>query len=130
MVAGPAASPGPATIGAMTDANPSRRRNPVGLASLIAGVLLLLCGVASAGVAVALPQIAESLGTSFQAVSLLIRIPSALLALVALVLGIVGLALRDRPRAAAIVGTTLGASHLVAAGGGTLVSFLVAAVLF
>jgi hypothetical protein len=93
-------------------------------------VLLLLCGMASAGVSVAVPHLVESLGTSFQAVSLLIRVPSALMALVALVLGIVGLVLRDRPRTAAIIGTTLGVAHLVSAGAAMLVSFLVASLLY
>jgi hypothetical protein len=52
------------------------------------------------------------------------------MALVALVLGIVGLVLRDRPRTAAIIGTTLGVAHLVSAGAAMLVSFLVASLLY
>ena len=105
------------------------RRSPVGLVSLVAGVLLLLWGLVASALRMALPALLASVGTSFGIVSLLIMLPGLLLALVALGLGMGGLLQRDRPRDAAVIGTPLGASHLVLAGGGALASAL-AGVLF
>ena len=105
------------------------RRSPIGLASLVAGVLLLLWGLVASALRMAMPALLASVGSSYGIVSLLIMLPGLLLALVALGLGIGGLLQRDRSRVAAVIGTTLGASHLVLAGGGSLASAL-AGVLF
>lgn len=114
----------------MTEIAPARRRSPVGIASLVAGVLLLLWGLVGSALRMALPAIMESAATSYGVASMLIMIPGLLLALLALVLGVIGLLLRDRPRVAAIIGTTLGASHLLLAAGGALASLLAGALFY
>lgn len=90
-----------------------RRGNPAGLVSLAFGILLLLAGIAAQALSPALPFIMERTGMSFRMVPLLFGVPQALLATIATVAGFVGLLLRDRARVPAIIGTTLGASHLV-----------------
>lgn len=100
----------------MTTAQPGapRRGNRLGLVSLAFGILLLVAGIASQALSPALPVILERTGMSFQMVPLLFGIPQALLATIATAAGVIGLLLRDRARAEAIIGTTLGASHLIA----------------
>ena len=64
------------------------RRSPIGLASLVAGVLLLLWGLVASALRMAMPALLASVGSSYGIVSLLIMLPGLLLALVALGLGI------------------------------------------
>lgn len=106
-----------------------RRKNPVGLASLVFGILLVLLTLAWRVLSPALPRIVQSFDLPLSAVSLFMVVPSAVVAVIATILGIVGLLLRDRRRAAAIIGTTLGASTLINLVVGTVGSLLVAAVL-
>lgn len=107
----------------------SRRGNPAGIASLAFGILLVLAGIAAHALSPALPFILERTGMSYQAIPFLFGIPQAVIATIATALGTVGLLLRDRTRAAAIIGTTLGASHLVVSLIGSLGGVLVAAAL-
>lgn len=88
------------------------RRNLLGIASLVAATLLLLASIAGQLLYPLVPFLANELGMSYQTLPMLVSIPSALLATIATALGIAGLLLRDRARTAAIIGTTLGASHL------------------
>lgn len=101
----------------------------MGIASLAFGTLLLLAGVASQALNPVLPLLLERTGMSFSMIPLLFGLPQAILAAIATVLGIVGLLLRDRARVPAIIGTTLGASHLVISLTGLLGAGVVAAVL-
>ena len=86
-----------------------RHGNPLGVVSLVAGVVSmtrpLVYDMGS--------FLADGLAVSYQSVSMLISISYALLAIIAIVLGVMGLRARDRARATAIVGTTLGAVSLV-----------------
>ncbi|MGP9844816.1 hypothetical protein [Brachybacterium sp. 107] len=93
----------------------SRGANPFGVASVIAGVLLLLVGTATIMLSPAIPLILSRFQLPYQFVGLLTALPQALIALVGTVLGIVGLLAKGRRRVAAIIGTTIGASHLVTA---------------
>ena len=115
----------------MTTAQPSapRRGNPLGLVSLAFGVLLLLASIVTQSLAPALPVILERTGASFRMVPLLFGIPQALLATIATAAGIVGLLLRDRVRVTSIIGTTLGASHLIVSLIGLLCAGIVGTVL-
>ncbi|MGP9536875.1 hypothetical protein ACT3SP_02630 [Brachybacterium sp. AOP43-C2-M15] len=113
----------------MTQTASPPRRNPIGLASLVAGILLLLVGFVVQSTTPAIPLLVERYGLSYQLLPLLYAIPQAVIAVIATALGVVGLVLRDRPRAAAIIGTTLGASHLVVGLVGMVGSFLVGAAL-
>lgn len=90
-----------------------RRSNPLGLASLIAAALLLVASIAGQLLYPLVPILAAEIGMSYQTIPMLISIPSAVLATLATALGIAGLLVRDRARTAAIIGTTLGASHLI-----------------
>lgn len=104
-----------------------RGANPVGVASLVVGVLLLLAGVAAQSSAALLPLLMERTGLSYRALPLLISLPGIALALLATVLGVIGLLQRERRRTAAIIGTTLGGSHLLVSIAGVLGSALVVA---
>lgn len=106
-----------------------RRGNPFGIASLIFGVLLLLAGIAAQSFAPAIPTLVAENRMSFRMIPLLISLPPAVLAVMTTVLGIIGLLVRGRARVAAIIGTTLGASHLIVGVAGLLGSGLVAAAL-
>lgn len=106
-----------------------RRGNPFGIASLVFGILLILAGIATQALSPALPIIMERSGMSFRMVPLLFGIPQALLATIATVAGVIGLLLRDRARVPAIIGTTLGASHLAVSLVGVLGAGIVGAVL-
>lgn len=108
---------------------PARHGNPFGVASLVAGVLLLLAGIVVQSSAPAIPFLLARTGAPHQVIPLVISLPSAILAVIATVLGIVGLLLRDRNRIPAIIGTTLGASHLIAAVAGLIGSRIVVALL-
>ncbi|WP_114855923.1 hypothetical protein [Brachybacterium sp. YJGR34] len=113
----------------MTDTSTPRRGNPAGIASLAVAILLLLASIAAHALAPALPLLLDQAGMSYRVVPLLITGPQVLLAIIAAVLGIIGLLLRDRPRVLALIGTTLGVSHLVVAVVGALASGVVAALL-
>lgn len=113
----------------ITEPGTPRRGNPVGIASLAFGILLLLAGLAAQAISPALPFSLERTGMSYQAIPFLFGIPQAVLATIATALGIVGLLLRDRARVPAIIGTTLGASHLIVSLVGSLGGVLVVATL-
>ena len=106
-----------------------RRGNPAGLVSLVFGILLLLANVAAQSLAPAIPVFLAKSGMSYQVIPLLFGIPQAVVAVIATALGIVGLLLRDRPRVPAIIGTTLGASHLISSVIGLLGAGIVGAAL-
>lgn len=94
---------------------PAPRPNPAGLASLIAGAVLLLLGFVRILISQSLPLFLDRLDLSFPQVSIWLQaanVLSALIALVTVVLGVVGLLLPGRRRTAAIIGTTLGAAQL------------------
>lgn len=98
----------------MTETSTVRRRsNPLGVASLVAAALLLVASIAGQLLYPLVPFLANEIGMSYQTLPMLISIPSALLATIATALGIAVLLLRDRARTAAIMGTALGASHLI-----------------
>ena len=103
-----------------------RRSNPFGLASLIAGVLLLILSIAAQALT---PVVASGPGVPLRTSMLIPPLLPAIMAAIATVLGIIGLLLRDRPRTAAIIGTTLGASLLVVRVVGIIGEELVKAVL-
>lgn len=100
------------------------RGNAVGVASLVAGVLLVLASIAAQIIVPLLPWIATELGFSYGTIPYLMSLPPAILATIATALGIVGLLLHDRTRVAAIIGTTLGVSHLLVGMAGVLSSAL------
>jgi len=89
------------------------KANPVGTASLITGILLLLVSIATTGVSQALPLIMQEFDLSIAQVAWILPLPSGIVAVVATVLGVIGLVLPGRRRVAAIIGTTLGAAHLI-----------------
>lgn len=103
---------------------PRPRGNPVGVASLVAGVLLVLASIAAQIIVPMLPLIATEMDFSYGTIPYLMSLPPAILATIATALGIVGLLLRDRARVAAIIGTTLGVSHLLVGMAGVLSSAL------
>lgn len=100
------------------------RGNAVGVASLVAGVLLVFASIAAQIIVPLLPWIATELGFSYGTIPYLMSLPPAILATIATALGIVGLLLHDRTRVAAIIGTTLGVSHLLVGMAGVLSSAL------
>jgi len=106
-----------------------RRANPFGIASLIAGVLLLVISAVTQAISPAIPYLLAETGMSFRAIPFLISLPPAIIATVATALGIIGLLVRNQPRIAAIIGTTLGASHLLVGVAGIVGAQLVTAVL-
>lgn len=95
------------------DSAAHRRGNPFGVASLVAGIVLLALGALTQSLAPAVPLFMAQTGIPFSAMPSLYLIPPAIVATIATALGIVGLLVRHRNRVAAIIGTTLGASHLV-----------------
>ncbi|MFC0674047.1 hypothetical protein [Brachybacterium hainanense] len=104
------------------------RPNPCGTASLVCGILLLLFSFITTALAQAMPIIAQNfdLAISQAAVGLqLLSGVSALIALIAVALGIIGLVQKDRRRAAAIIGTTLGVAQLLSGAGAVLSGLLV-----
>lgn len=106
-----------------------RRGNPAGLVSLAFGILLLLANIAAQSLAPAIPVFLAESGMSYQVIPLLFGIPQALLATIATAAGVIGLLLRDRARVPAIIGTALGASHLIVSLIGLLGAGIVGAVL-
>ncbi|MFD4007912.1 hypothetical protein ACFWQK_09310 [Brachybacterium paraconglomeratum] len=82
-----------------------RRGNPVGIASLAFGILLLLAGLGAQTLSRALPFLLERTGMSYQAIQFLFGIPQVVIGTIATALGVVGLLLRDRARVPAIIGT-------------------------
>lgn len=98
----------------LVEATPAgRRSNPVGIASLVAGLLMVLASMAAQTVVPLLPAIMADLNLSYRTIPYLMSLPPAILATIATALGVVGLLLRERARVPAIIGTTLGASHLI-----------------
>ncbi|MGY5766564.1 hypothetical protein ACXET9_15360 [Brachybacterium sp. DNPG3] len=87
--------------------------NPLGVAALVAGVLLLLLRVAASLTSMFIPLISERIGFSYVTISGAIQAPQVIMALIATVLGVIALLLPRRRRAAAIIATTLGVSDLV-----------------
>lgn len=90
-----------------------RRGNPVGIASVVFGILMLLASIAELIVVPLLPLALLETSFPYRSVPYLLSLPAAFFATSATVLGIVGLLLRDRARVPAVIGTTLGASHLI-----------------
>lgn len=113
----------------ITEPGTPRRGNPVGIASLAFGILLLLAGLGAQTLSPALPFLLERTGMSYQAIPYLFGIPQAVIATIATALGVAGRLLRDRARVPAIIGTTLDASHLMVSLVGSLGGVLVAAAL-
>lgn len=113
----------------MAETTTRRRGNPAGIASLVFGVLLILAGIIAQTVSPAIPAILEQTGLSFDAIPFLISLPQAIIATIATVLGIIGLLLHDRARVPAIIGTALGASHLIVGVAGIVGAQLVTATL-
>ena len=107
----------------------SRRGNPFGVASLIAGIVLLALGVLNQSLAPAIPMIMAETGIPYSSMPLLYLTPPAIVATIGTALGIVGLLVRNRNRVAAIIGTTLGASHLVVGLAGIIGAQIVIALL-
>jgi hypothetical protein len=66
---------------------------------------------------------------SYQVIPVLFGIPQAILATIATAAGVIGLLRWNRARVPAIIGTTLGASHLIASLLGLLGAGIVGAVL-
>lgn len=97
----------------MTQPTAPRSRNPAGIASLSAGVLLVLMSATGQLLSPLVPFLAAQMGVPYETIPLLVSIPAALLAVAATASGVVGLLLRNRSRTAAIIGTTLGAAHLI-----------------
>lgn len=110
-------------------AAPPRRGNSFGTASLVAGVLMLLAGVAAQSFTPAIPVLLAETGASYRTIPFLISLPPAILAVITTILGIIGLLIRDRTRVPAIIGTTLGASHLIVGVAGLVGAGAVAALL-
>lgn len=114
----------------MTAPTPVRRGNPAGVASLVFSVLLLLADIAAQVFGFIVYDFVFRIDLDIRMGSILLLIPQVLLATIATVTGIIGLRLRDRPRVAAIIGTTMGAYLLIAVLCGFVGSTLVKLVLF
>lgn len=112
----------------MTQNDTPRRTNPLGIAALIAGIVLVVASIVTQALFPAIPAILRESGLSYRAIPFLLSLPPMVIALIATVLGVIALLLRDRARTAALIGTTLGASHLVVALFGALGTSAVAAV--
>ncbi|UOE43316.1 hypothetical protein [Agromyces larvae] len=113
----PAPSPNPAPSPYGTA--PARPRNVVGIAAFIVGVASKLVGV---GFGLSVPAILAADGAYgvYQVASFATSTVGFLLALVAVVLGIVGLVRRGAPRGFAAAGTAIGAVVVVEVGVGAL----------
>lgn len=106
-----------------------RRGNSFGVASLIAGIVLLALGVLNQSLAPAIPMIMAETSIPFSSMPLLYLAPPAIVATIGTALGIVGLLVRNRSRDAAIIGTTFGVSHLVVGLAGIIGAQIVIAML-
>lgn len=89
----------------MAEPTTASRGNPIGVASLAFGTLLLLAGIVSQVIMQVMPVGDRAMDLAFW-----VMVASAGLATI---LGTVGLLTPRRPRGAAIFGTVIGASHLV-----------------
>lgn len=103
-------TPAPAQGSAPTRA---AERNPLGVASLVAGVLLLLWLVLSTTMTAAMPYLVTERGMPLGMITVLRVVPTVLLGLLAVVLGIIALLPRGRRRTSAVIGVTIGASQLL-----------------
>lgn len=83
----------------ITEPGTPRRGNPVGIASLALGILLLLAGLGAQTLSPALPFLLERTGMSYQAIPYLFGIPQAVIATIATALGVVALAQQQSVRA-------------------------------
>ncbi|MCG7309741.1 hypothetical protein [Brachybacterium sp. ACRRE] len=101
--------------------------NPLGVVSLIAAIVLVVLSTIRGGLNVLVPLLMAKYNTGYALWGWGSTILLALVALVAIVIGVVALLQRSRRRTAAIVGVTVGASWLVMMVGGQLLSVVVAA---
>lgn len=104
---------------------PRLRPNPLGIASLVAGVLMTMVTILEPLVYVVMPDLMTLTSMSSTALSYLLSAPGTVLALFAAVLGVIGLLQRGRARTAAIIGTTLGVPRLLFEVTSTLVTVLI-----
>lgn len=105
------------------------QRNPFGTASLVCGIVMLVVGILTQALAIALPYLIDDTLVAMRLMPLVNAVPIGLLALTATVLGVIGLLAKGRPRTAAIIGTTLGASTLMSLVLGTIATVVVGAML-
>src|SRR5262249_23985913 len=101
-------------------------RNPVGIAALIAGIVVVVLGSVLQVVFLTLPAAMASSGASFSDIqqSLIpLQLVNAVVAVVALVLGLIGMLLPGRRRVAAAAGLAIGASSTL----GILIPIIVGA---
>lgn len=129
----PSPPPVPATSSATaapTAPGPTLAGNPLGTASFVAAILLFLCGLASQALWPLAPDVLQRTNLPYWMFSLILQTPSALLALVATVLGVVALTRKGRRRTMAIIGTTLGVSSLVNLVAGWMVNVVSSALLY
>lgn len=97
----------------MTEITQQPRSNPVGIISLVVGAFaLLLAGVARAIAPIA-PWLLISSGMSPYSADAVVSGPPAVLGVIAVVLGIIGLKLVGRSRWAATAGITLGVALII-----------------
>ncbi|ATG55895.1 hypothetical protein CFK41_14735 [Brachybacterium ginsengisoli] len=132
----PSPPPAPATSSAASAASaptadgPALPSNPLGTASFVAAILMFLWRLASQALWPLAPDVLQRINLPYWMFNLILQAPSALLALVATVLGIVALTQKGRRRTMAIIGTTLGVSALVNLVAGWMVTFLSSALFY
>ena len=95
---------------APTAPGPALAGNPLGVASLVAAILLFLWGLAAQALWPLTMGITDRVDLPFWLSSFILQAPTALLALVATILGVIALTRKGRRRTMAIIGTTLGVS--------------------
>lgn len=111
-------------------AGPTRTAsNPAGIISLIGGILVVVLSIVSQGVNLLLPLLSYRYHLNPSHLVLLMAVPIALLALVTVIVGIIGLVQRGRAHGAAIAGTAIGGAHLAIMLGGWILNLLISAVL-
>ncbi len=101
--------------------------NQPGLIGLIVALVLVLVGAIQQGVFYFLPTIMSDFGASVAAIQTPFAIVQALLAIAALVLGIVGITKRGAPKGAAGAATALSAATLFSMMLGYVLGFAVSA---
>lgn len=112
--------------GQVTGAKPAS--NPPGAVSLVAAIVLVVLSTIRGGLNVLVPLLMAKYNTGYALWGWGSTILLALVALVAIVIGIVALLQGSRRRTAAIVGVAVSASWLVMMVGGQLLSVVVAGV--
>ncbi|MFC7456674.1 hypothetical protein ACFQS2_05715 [Brachybacterium sp. GCM10030267] len=108
---------------------PPQRSNPAGLVSLIAGILQIVVLALLQALTPALPWFAAQYDLPTRSLSLIMAAPPLVIAIVAIIFGVIGLVSTGRRRTAAVIGTTLGVSHVVVAGLGLVGIMIVGATL-